>query len=122
MAKASSTEFKASNGLRITTPAIIAGVAYLIIAILLLTPVPLYTYDPDTNKYVREKYDFVYRLLLVLLLLFPYLLSIYSLNCMMVGGCEVWSWIVGIVTIIWSLVVLTYAVYHRRLRLDDTLP
>ena len=118
----SSPGFDSRGGLKITQPAIVAIVAYSVLCILVLLPIDLEVWDEKTQKYVKQKYNFWTRLLLLFLLLFPYILSIYSLNCMMVGGCDVWSWVVGIVTIVWSFVVVAYAFYDYSFRVDDVLP
>lgn len=106
-------------GISITTPAIVTLVGYAILVILVLLPVDMYTYDDVTNKYVKQQYDFLQRLLIVLLLSFPFILSIYSVNCMMVGSCVWWSWIVALATLVWSVLVLATTFATKSFTLDS---
>ena len=114
MAKASATQnmmskvnkmFSAVDGLRITGPALVALIGYAILVFIVLLPVDMYSYDDKSDKYVKQRYNFPYRLLIALLLLFPFLLSVYSVNCMMVGNCVAWSWIVAVITILWAAII-----------------
>ena len=106
MAKSAfSRMFSATDGITITAPALVSLVAYAILVFVVLLPVDMYTYSDSAGQYVKQKYSFPYRLLVALLLLFPFLLSVYSVNCMMVGNCRAWSWIVAIVTILWAIII-----------------
>jgi hypothetical protein len=108
MAKSSSSSaslISAMDGFRITRPALVALVGYAILVFIVLLPVDMYTYDDKAEKYIKQKYSFPYRLLIALLLLFPFLLSVYSVNCMMVGNCVAWSWIVAVITILWAAII-----------------
>jgi hypothetical protein len=109
------------DGLRITTPAAVALVAYLIMVALVLMPFDMYSYDDKTQSYVKYQYSFAQRLLLIVILIFPFLLSVYSVNCMMVGGCSVWSWVVALATIIWSIIVVIMTFSSKTFRLEDVL-
>lgn len=109
------------GGLSITTPAVVTLVGYAILVFLVLLPVDMYAYDDSAKKYVKQQYDFLQRLLLVLLLSFPFILSIYSVNCMMVGSCVWWSWIVAVVTLVWSVLVLASAFATNSFTLDSLL-
>jgi hypothetical protein len=97
--------FSAVDGLRITGPALVALIGYAILVFIVLLPVDMYSYDDKSDKYVKQRYNFPYRLLVALLLLFPFLLSVYSVNCMMVGNCVAWSWIVAVITILWAAII-----------------
>lgn len=109
------------DGLKITTPAAVALVAYLILVALVLMPFDMYSYDEQKNDYVKFQYSFAQRLLLVVLLIFPFLLGVYSVNCMMVGGCHIWSWIIALATILWSIVVVITTFSTKSFRLEDML-
>lgn len=109
------------GGFSITTPAIVTLVGYAILVFLVLLPVDMYAYDESAKKYVKQRYDFLQRLLLVLLLSFPFILSIYSVNCMMVGSCVWWSWIVALATLIWSILVIASAFATNSFTLDSLL-
>lgn len=97
--------FSAVDGLRITGPALVALIGYAILVLIVMLPVDMYSYDDKHDKYVKQRYSFPYRLLVALLLLFPFLLSVYSVNCMMVGNCVAWSWIVAVITILWAAII-----------------
>ncbi len=110
MAKSASSSamskvFKAVDGIQLSGPALVALVGYAILVFIVLLPVDMYTFDDKANKYVKQHYSFPYRLLVALLLLFPFLLSVYSVNCMMVGNCVAWSWIVAVITILWAAII-----------------
>ncbi len=102
---AKSTRIALADGLTITAPALVTLVGYAILVIIVLLPLDMYTYNEATGKYVKQRYSFSYRLLIALLLLFPFLLSVYSVNCMMVGNCSVWSWVVALLTLLWAVVI-----------------
>lgn len=111
----------AGSRLRITTPAMVTLVGYALLVFLVLLPIDMYAYDERTKQYVKQKYDFLQRMLLVLLLSFPFILSIYSVNCMMVGSCVYWSWIVALTTLLWSLLVLAMTFATKSFTLDSLL-
>lgn len=92
-------------GFNLTYPSIVAIVGYLILLVIVLLPIDMYTYNAQAGKHVKQPYSFPFRLLIALLLIIPFFLGVYSINCMMVGGCHAWSWIVAILTIIWAFVI-----------------
>jgi len=104
---------------RLTAPAIVAIIGYAILALVVLLPFDMYTYDERTNTYVRNPYRFGNRLLIMILLLFPFFLGVYTVNCMMVGDCHIWSWIVSAATLLWACIVIITAVSNRAFKLDD---
>lgn len=85
----------------LTKPAILAAIAYFIMALVILLPF--------NNKNITNTptYDLKYRSLLLLLMLIPILLSIYSINCFVVGKCYVWSWVNAIVLCLWVILFIT---------------
>jgi hypothetical protein len=103
----------------ISPPALVALVGYALLVIMVLLPINMYVWDNSRRAYVKQRYDFFQRLLLVILLCFPFLLSIYSVNCMVVGDCRLWSWIVAIATLLWALLVLGTTYTARGFKLDD---
>ena len=111
----------AMDGLKLTTPASVALVAYLLLVALVLMPFDMYAYNEKSQTYQKYQYSFGERLVLVLLLVFPFLLAVYSVNCMMVGGCLIWSWVVALATILWSLVVVIMTFSNRSFHLEDVL-
>lgn len=111
--------WNAREGFRITSPAVVTMVGYAILLFIVLLPVDMYTYDDKTGKYVKQQYRFPYRLLIALLLLFPFLLSIYSVNCMMVGNCTLWSWVVALLTLLWAIIITVTTFSSGAFTLDD---
>lgn len=102
-----------------TTPAVVTLVGYLILCIVLLVPFDMWAWDSAKNEYVRYKYNFGQRFLLLLLLLLPLLLAVYAVNCFVVGRCILLSWVVALVTLIWGLAVIVTALINRAFNLDD---
>lgn len=119
-ASAASTGWKAGYGIRLTSPAVVTLIGYAILVFIVLLPVDMYTFDDKSDQYVKQKYSFGYRVLVALLLLFPFLLSVYSVNCMMVGDCELWSWVVALLTLLWA-VVLTVSTFSSKSFVLDAL-
>jgi hypothetical protein len=87
--------------LHLTKPAWIATVAYLILGFMILLPLNnSYITAPDGTL---KQAGFGYRFLVFLVMLIPIGLSIYSLNCMMVGHCTLWSYAQAIAICIWVI-------------------
>jgi len=78
----------------LTKPALLAAISYVIMAFTIILPF---------NIGDGYTYSFGYRTLLLLILLVPIALSVYSVNCMYVGKCYVWSWVNAIVLAAWVL-------------------
>jgi hypothetical protein len=112
---------KITDGLRMTTPAVVTLVAYVIMAIIIMVPFDMYAWDESRNDYVRYKYHIWQRLFVLLLLLFPLLLGVYSVNCFVVGRCIVLSWVVAAVTMAWSLAIIIAAFLNKSFNLDDII-
>lgn len=103
---------KSFAGLQMYMPAIIALVGYIIMAVVILLPFeyPVYNEKDDTTYVV--KYNFMHRLLTVIIMTIPVALSVYNINCLMSGSCMVWSYIVSFFVILWvSLFVLSSMIY-----------
>lgn len=99
-------------GFQLYTPAIIAFIGYIILAVTILLPFEYPVYDEATDSTYIVKYDVGQRILMLLLMTIPIALSIYTINCMMSGDCLVWSYIVSIVTVFWvALFVITAMLY-----------
>lgn len=93
----------------LSTPAYIMLVAYIIVGITILLPFELKVYNEDKQEFEVIEYNFAHRLLLLLYLLIPVCLHIYTVNCMMVGNCTVWSYAYTFIHIIWILVFVIVA-------------
>lgn len=98
-------------GFQITMPAIIAFVAYLVLAFVIIMPFDFPAVDDNGNEYI-VKYDLAQRLLILVLMAIPIALSIYTINCMMVGSCTLWSYVTAILSVFWiAMFVITAFIY-----------
>lgn len=86
-----------------TKPALLAMISYVILSFVILLPLNN-TYTNDAGQAVKD--TFWARVLLVIILLIPIALSIYSINCMVVGGCHIWAWVQGIIVAFWVLLFI----------------
>lgn len=102
-----------------TTPAVVTMVGYALMVFLVLIPIDMYMYDSSKDTVVKQEYNFWQRLVIALLLSFPFILSVYSVNCMMVGACKLWSWIVAIFTIIWAIFMTITTVMNKSFSLNS---
>lgn len=91
--------------MNLTKPALLAAVAYLVMALVILLPFNIGEYDPEYAT--TKKYNLGYRMLLLLVMVIPIALSIYSINCFIVGKCVVWGWINSIVVCLWVILFIT---------------
>jgi protein-S-isoprenylcysteine O-methyltransferase Ste14 len=101
----------------LSKPAMLAAVAYLVMAFIILIPI-----DGQCKANENNCYNLPKRILIVLLMLIPIGLSIYSLNCMVIGKCVVWSWINSIFIALWVLLFLIATVMsfdQRRGMVDE---
>lgn len=92
----------------LSRPAFLACVSYIILAFALLIPMGLME-----EKEHRPKYNFTNRVLLVIIMIIPICLSIYSINCMVVGGCNAWAWIQSIAVAIWVALFIIMTLIPR---------
>jgi hypothetical protein len=111
--------WNAVHGIRLTYPGVVTLVGYALIVFIVLLPIDMYKYDDKTGAYVKQKYSFPYRLLVALLLLFPFLLSVYSVNCMMVGNCTTWSWVVALLTLLWAILITVTTLSSGSFTVDE---
>ena len=97
----------------LTKPAIIAAIAYVILGFMVLLPfnsswTVVQSESPNEEPIIiQQNQSFGYRVMLLIIMLIPIGLSIYSINCMMVGKCVVWSYVQAIVIVVWVLMFLT---------------
>jgi hypothetical protein len=116
-----SSSIKISDGLQLTVPAVVTLVGYLIMAVMVLIPFDMYAWDDDKDQYVKYRYDITQRIFILLLLLFPLILGVYSVNCFVVGKCYFLSWVVALVTVVWAAAVIVAAFLNKSFNLDDVL-
>lgn len=92
--------------MNLTKPAFLAAVSYLILGLAVLFPLN----QTMCNTKDKEQYymcdPFTMRVLTFIILLIPIILSVYSINCMMVGKCVIWSWVNAIAIVLWVLLFL----------------
>ena len=92
----------------LTRPAFISIIAYIVMGFVILLPLNIGDYDP---KYaLTKKYNFGYRLLLLLLMLVPIALSVYSINCFVVGKCHYWAYINAVIVCVWVILFVSATV------------
>jgi hypothetical protein len=102
-------------GLKISTPAIISLIAYIVLALVIILPFEFPVTDERTGEVVVVKYDIVERLIVLLLLLIPVALSVYTINCMISGNCVLWSYIISLISVFWVILfVISAFVYTMR--------
>lgn len=101
-----------NDGLKLTTPALIAFVGYIILAFVVILPFKYPVVDEATGQEVVVHYNFSHRLIVLMVMAIPIALSVYSINCMMVGECVVWSYIVSIVGLYWVALFVILAIMH----------
>jgi hypothetical protein len=106
-------------GLKMSQPAVVALVGYIALIIIVLLPFDMYTYNVNEKKYIRVPYNFAYRLLIALLLMLPFFLGVYSINCMIHGHCHAWSWIVAILTIVWAFTIAIVTISMGSFTIDQ---
>jgi hypothetical protein len=99
-------------GFRIEKPTFIAAVAYLVLGFMILLPLDIG--DLDKNFETTKKYNFWYRCLILLVMLIPIALSLYSINCMVAGKCTTWSYLNSIFICIWVILFVTAALMARQ--------
>ena len=97
---------------RLEKPTVIAGIAYLIMVIVILLPLKIGEYD---SKYEKDgKFDLGYRIILLIILLIPICLSLYSINCMVKGKCLVWSYVNSVAICLWVILFLTAVIISSK--------
>jgi len=99
-------------GFELTTPAVIAFVAYIVLALVIILPFEFPVTDQETGQDYIVKYDFTQRLVVLLLMTIPIALSVYTIQCMMAGNCVLWSYVVSIITAFWVLLFLMTAIVY----------
>lgn len=91
--------------MKLSKPTVIAAVAYAVLALVILSPLNIGEYDPNMTD--TRKFDIGYRVILLLALLLPIGLSLYSIDCMVRGRCVLWSYVNAVAICVW--VVLFFA-------------
>lgn len=90
--------------MELSKPAILASVAYLVMAFVILVPLDnRKNCDPTKDS---SCYNFGRRVLTLIIMLIPIGLSIYSINCMVIGKCIIWSWVNSVFIALWVLLFI----------------
>jgi hypothetical protein len=93
--------------LKLTRPAYIALVAYLVFLVTILLPFNISpALDEETSKMISMEYNFGQRLVVVLLMLLPIAFSVYSINCFIVGNCFTWSYVHAVLVVVWVMLFI----------------
>ena len=72
----------------------------------------------DTNKKLLP-YNLKKRIQTFILMLIPISVSLYSINCMVIGKCELWAWYNSFIIFIWSLIVFFIGLFSKmNLKID----
>lgn len=99
-------------GLDLYTPTIIAFIGYIILAITIILPFEYPVYNEQDGSMYVLKYDFFQRLIMLLIMTIPIILSIYTINCMIGGNCILWSYVVTIMTVLWIVIFVISAIVY----------
>lgn len=67
-------------------------------------------FDMHENVENKGEYGLERRLLVFALMLFPVIVSIYTINCLVVGKCELWAWYNAMLIAIWCSGVFVAAI------------
>jgi len=101
-----------SKAVKLSNPAYAVAVGYLMVLIVILLPFNVsQVMDPEVASAMSTKYNLGERLFLVVLMLIPFGLSIYSINCYVVGKCVTWSWINAVIILLWVILFVAGAVF-----------
>jgi len=97
--------------------ALLAVAGYILVIVAVMLPAqPTYYDDPETSYNVSD------RLLVILAMLIPMALSVYTINCLVVGSdglwCDKWSWINAAIVFVWSVLIFCVSVYAMFVPLD----
>jgi hypothetical protein len=99
-------------GFSLTTPALVAFIAYAILALVIILPFEFPVTDERTGEVYIVKYNLMERFIALVLLAIPTALSVYTINCMMVGKCVLWSYVVSLVSVFWVVLFIISAIIY----------
>ena len=97
--------------LKLSNQATVTLYASIILLIALIIPTKIKVYDSEDGTPTIVPYDFKTRIILILLLSLPLAIYVYSINCLTVGNCNIYAWIVAVLIVLWilSFIVLAFA-------------
>ena len=99
-------------GMTISMPAIIALVTYAVLCVVIMLPFEFPLTDERTGDTYTVRYIFVERLILLILLAIPAVLSVYTINCMVVGKCMLWSYAIALISVFWVALFVIGAIMY----------
>ena len=112
---------KSSTPSWMTPQVMVAMIAYALLLVLILLPLDLFIYKDETSNYVKQKWSLGQRLVLLLLMLLPFGLSVFTVSCISSGytpACGAWGWIIAVITMLWAIVVTVTALSSGSVQLD----
>lgn len=95
--------------LKISKPALLATISYTIMGFIILLP-----FNTILGNGEVYKPNFPNRVIILILMIIPFALSIYSINCMITGKCFVWSWIQSLSVSLWVLLFILASVLGQQ--------
>ena len=95
--------------IKLENPTLLAAIAYIVLAVIVMLPVNIGDLDPK-----KKPYNIKYRIILLLFMLIPISVSLYSIDCMLKGKCIMWSYINSIFICVWVMVFLISAILFQR--------
>jgi len=105
--------------MKLTRPAYIAFVAYVMMALVILLPFNIKaTLDPNNETNISTQYVFSQRLFLVIMMVLPFAVSVYSINCFVVGKCWTWSYVHAVLVVMWVLLFLLGTVISTQSQIE----
>lgn len=99
--------------MHLTSPAYLAAVAYIFMAIVVFS-VPFDTYGEVTSDSYHKLSN---RVMFVISLVIPMILSVFSINCMASESgkwCTSWSWVQALLVAVWVAVFIWMVVAHAK--------
>ena len=91
-------------GFDIPVAAYLVALSYVVVALVVLLPFDIgNVFDVEMLGLRNDpnSYNLGIRLLLLLFILVPMALSVYSINCLIVGKCHIWAWVQTILILFW---------------------
>jgi len=91
--------------LKLSHQALLAVVGYLLVAVAIFVPVK------QADQKQQNEYRLGDRLAVLFIMLLPMILSVYTINCLVSGSCNMWSWFNSILVFIWSVLIFIVSLY-----------
>jgi hypothetical protein len=88
--------------IKLSTPATIVAIAFVCMAVIILLPRDMKVYDEQQDNIVLVPYNLKKRLLVLVLLAFPMLVHTYAINCLVVGNCKLFAYILSGLILLWA--------------------